>query len=97
MDLRLDSGMRNVKPRDARETAHEVRSMAPALLAGNTPVHGGRPSLAVSVRARPRVALAGWPSLGLGDGRRCPRPAGLAAVGLGPAATTHSIFRSGAR
>src|SRR5580698_6929615 len=78
--------MGKVGRREARETAHEVRSMAPALLAGNAAVHGGRPSLAVTVRAWPPVALAGRPGLGLGDGLRRPRPVGVAAVGLGAAA-----------
>ena len=49
MDSRLGSGMREIKPNDARETAHEIRSMAPALLAGNTPVDGGCTSVVVSL------------------------------------------------
>src|SRR5216683_263645 len=48
---RPDSGMREVKLRDARETAHEVRQTAYALLAGDASVPGGRTSVALSLGA----------------------------------------------
>src|ERR1700681_1798444 len=86
MDLRRGSGMRKVGPRDARETAHEIRQTASTLLAGDAPVPGGRTSVAVSLGARSCVALARRACLGLGDCGRCPRPAGLAPIKICPAA-----------
>src|ERR1035437_10968167 len=87
MDLRRGSGGPKVMQRSARETAHDVRRTTPALLvAGDTPVRGGRTSVAVSPRTRRCVALAGWACLGLGDRGSRPQPTGLAPIKVYPAA-----------